>query len=575
MIGFRSIKSRILAFAVLATLVPSMGLGLLTYQRYQALVGGNVAVGLRTLHNYARSELSLWVAKHVDDLRALANANTILEGLSRDPPAPGSPRIGPREIEVFLRSLQDNLDAILELSVLDSAGKPVASSAAAPAPVGLPAAWTDRSASGGPVQLAPKWDSARATATMTVLVPIWSSSNALLGTLAAIVDLGGLQGRLDAIARTSVAEVVLITPTGTPLLGTHSAATGLARIDPQPLQDMQARPGEPVTYRGHRGGEVVGLTGRPGASPLWVIAERANADVNRERQHLLDLFARLTIALTVLVGISAYWIARSIVKPLEGLLRAVDQIADGDLSVHLRPTRTTELGRLVRAMNSMVVRLQRSHDEVEAAKQALEQQNRMLEELSVTDGLTGLYNRKKLDLILIEQFALFHRQHRPFALLMIDIDHFKSLNDRHGHPGGDQVLIAVAGALRRCIRSVDQVARYGGEEFAVVLVEATLEGALDTAQRIRVAVQGAQIVLNDQPVSVTISLGVTRCRDTDTGPAEVIARADGALYAAKHAGRNRVHCADAPDRAGEPDGADSATAVEPPGPPYRGISSGP
>ena len=85
MIGFRSIKSRILAFAVLATLVPSLGLGLLTYWRYQALVGGNVAVELRTLNNFARSELALWVAKHVDDLRALSNANTIQAGLSSAP----------------------------------------------------------------------------------------------------------------------------------------------------------------------------------------------------------------------------------------------------------------------------------------------------------------------------------------------------------------------------------------------------------------------------------------------------------------------------------------------------------
>ena len=81
MIGFRSIKSRILAFAVLATVVPSLGLGLLTYWRYQALVGAKVAVELRTLNNYARSELGLWIAKHVDDLRALGRVGEIAESL--------------------------------------------------------------------------------------------------------------------------------------------------------------------------------------------------------------------------------------------------------------------------------------------------------------------------------------------------------------------------------------------------------------------------------------------------------------------------------------------------------------
>ncbi len=545
MIGFRSIKSRILAFAVLATLVPSLGLGLLTYWRYQALVGGNVAVELRTLNNFARSELALWVAKHVDDLRALSNANTIQAGLSSAPGATAGARpVGAREIEVFLRSVQENLDAMLELSVLDADGKPVAGSVSSPAPASLPATWADRRAIGGPVLQEPKWDSARATATLTVIVPIWSSTNAFLGALSGVIDLGDLRGRLDAIARTSAAEVVLITPTGAPLLGTHGVTTELKRLDPRVLQDLQTRPGEPLSYLGHRGREVVGLTIRPGPSPLWVVAERDSTDVFRERRQLLELFARLTAALTVLVGVLAYWIGRSIVKPLDGLVRAVDRIADGDLDVRLNPAGSAEVGRLTRAMNTMVDKLYQSHVEVETGKRAMEQQNRMLEELSVTDGLTGLYNRKKLDAILFEQFALFKRHRRPFALLMLDIDHFKALNDNHGHLGGDQMLVNVAGILRRCIRSVDQVARYGGEEFAVVLVEATLEGALDTAQRIRASVEASQIAFNDQPVTATISVGVTRCRITDSGPEDVIGRADAALYEAKRAGRNRVHCAD-------------------------------
>lgn len=553
MIGFRSIKSRILAFAVLATVVPSLGLGLLTYWRYQALVGAKVAVELRTLNNYARSELGLWIAKHVDDLRALSNANTIQAALSRTPAAGQGPaRIGAREIEVFLRSVQANLDSIVELSVLDASARLVASSVASPAPAVLPAAWSDRKAIGSPVQLMPQWDSARASATLTVIVPIGSGTDAFLGALVGIIDLGALRGRLDAIATSSAAEVVLIAPSGAPLLGSHGTTPELKRLDPESLQDLQSRPGETVSYRGHRGREVVGLTARPGPSPLWVVAERDSSDVFRERRQLLELFARLTAALTVLVGVLAYWIARSIVSPLDDLVRAVDRIADGDLAVRLSPAGTAEVGRLTRAVNTMVGRLNRSHEEVEGAKRALEQQNRMLEALSVTDGLTGLYNRKKLDAILVEQFGLYLRHRRPFALLMLDIDHFKALNDNHGHLGGDQMLVKVAGVLRRCIRSVDQVARYGGEEFAIVLVEATLEGALDTAQRIRTSIAASELVFNDRPVSATVSVGVTRCRDTDSGPEDVIARADAALYEAKRAGRNRVHCA---DEAASPAGA--------------------
>ena len=109
--------------------------------------------------------------------------------------------------------------------------------------------------------------------------------------------------------------------------------------------------------------------------------------------------------------------------------------------------------------------------------------------LAVTDGLTGLYNRKKLDEILADQFARFRRHRRPFALLMLDLDNFKSINDSYGHVAGDEVLKEVAAMLKQSVRTVDYVARYGGEEFVVVLVETPLGAALDVAERIRAVVE--------------------------------------------------------------------------------------
>jgi diguanylate cyclase (GGDEF)-like protein len=549
MVRFKSIKSRILAFAVLATLVPSLGLGLLTYWRYQSLVSGNLTVELRTLSNYVRSELDLWIRRRVDDLRTLSNANTILDGLSTIAnPAASTRPSGEREIELYLRSVQEKLDSMLELTVLNSEGKMVASSATSPTPVpSPPAAWSNGTDVAGVVQHPPRWDSMRATATLTVVVPVLSFRNEYLGALAAVLDLARLQPRLERITESSAAEVVLLAQNGAPVLGTRGLTTGLSPIDPKALRRMQAQPGEPVTYLGHRGREVFGLIDAPQSSSLSIVAERGSASVYRQRRHLLELFAGLTCALTLLVGTLAYWIGRSIVVPLDGLARAVDRIAAGDLSVRLHTSSSSEIGRLTGAMNTMIDRLRRSHDEVEAAKHALQRQNQLLEELSVTDGLTGLNNRKKLDSILVEQIALFRRHRRPFALLMLDLDHFKALNDTHGHLAGDKMLAQVAAILTRCVRSVDHVARYGGEEFAIVLVDATLEGALDTAERIRSSVQASPIVVNDRSVSVTVSVGATRSRDGDVRPEDVLARADGALYAAKRAGRNRVHCADGTD----------------------------
>lgn len=163
-----------------------------------------------------------------------------------------------------------------------------------------------------------------------------------------------------------------------------------------------------------------------------------------------------------------------------------------------------------------------------------------LERLAVTDGLTGLINHQKFQERLGEEFLRASRHATTFSLLLGDIDHFKRVNDTYGHPAGDAVLKAVAGAMRKAARKVDMVARYGGEEFAVLLVQTDVDQAAIFAERIRKAVAEMKIVWQDQSISVTISIGIAT-GTTDAADREMlIVAADCALYAAKHGGRNRV-----------------------------------
>lgn len=113
-----------------------------------------------------------------------------------------------------------------------------------------------------------------------------------------------------------------------------------------------------------------------------------------------------------------------------------------------------------------------------AVNQAMQQQNQLLQKLSITDGLTSLYNRAKLNTILIEQLARFKRNDRTFCLLMIDVDHFKTINDKLGHITGDKILITVASALLKSIRTIDYAARYGGDEFMAILTETNSSAAI-------------------------------------------------------------------------------------------------
>jgi diguanylate cyclase (GGDEF)-like protein len=159
-----------------------------------------------------------------------------------------------------------------------------------------------------------------------------------------------------------------------------------------------------------------------------------------------------------------------------------------------------------------------------------------------SDMLTGAGNRRYLELRLRDEFAYAVRHQRPLCLLMLDIDHFKGVNDAHGHQTGDNVLRALAAELLAQVRTEDVVVRYGGEEFLVLARDLAPEQGLELGKRLRAHVQQRSVPLPDgQQLAITISVGVANLQPGhDHDPAAIIARADAALYRAKQLGRNRV-----------------------------------
>ena len=161
--------------------------------------------------------------------------------------------------------------------------------------------------------------------------------------------------------------------------------------------------------------------------------------------------------------------------------------------------------------------------------------------LTIMDALTETHNKRSLLQFLDHELARSERHQRPLALVMIDIDHFKALNDRLGHLAGDATLRELAACVRSFVRKTDLFARYGGEEFALVLPETTYEGALTCAEQFRGLVEKHPFRFEDEQYQITISLGVAATTgDSTLTPAGFIAQADANLYRAKREGRNRV-----------------------------------
>ncbi|MFZ5658235.1 MAG: sensor domain-containing diguanylate cyclase [Pseudomonadota bacterium] len=168
----------------------------------------------------------------------------------------------------------------------------------------------------------------------------------------------------------------------------------------------------------------------------------------------------------------------------------------------------------------------------------------MLKEAGSRDGLTGIFNRRHLEQTLIRDFDRARRYGRALAFLLLDVDHFKHINDAHGHPAGDEVLRTVAQRVGDCLRSTDTLGRYGGEEFAVVLPETDLSGARVLGERLRQAVAREPVLLDQlPPIPVTVSIGISELRPELSGYERLIHEADTALYHSKTNGRNRVSCA--------------------------------
>ena len=257
------------------------------------------------------------------------------------------------------------------------------------------------------------------------------------------------------------------------------------------------------------------------------------AEANQVQQRSLALFLLVTFA--VMGG--AWFFGNSlVVNEIQRLMMASREIASGLLGTRIETRRNDEIGQLAMAFNEMAAALDAHAKDALAREDALATANLVLEKLSTTDGLTGLCNRARLGQVLEHELNRYVRYGNSCSLIMIDIDHFKTVNDSYGHQVGDRVLIEFANVLREGTRATDIVGRWGGEEFLVVCPDTDIAAAHAVAEKLRhlIASHAFPVVENMTGSFGVASLGTDEVFDA------VISRADAALYRAKDNGRNKV-----------------------------------
>lgn len=251
----------------------------------------------------------------------------------------------------------------------------------------------------------------------------------------------------------------------------------------------------------------------------------------------------------LLVGLLILALSKAGVLPSNTLTDAAGQIGSMFevilLSFALAQRISSERKLRFAAQEQLLDESHRHNQELEERVQErtlmLEKLNQQLNELSVTDGLTGLKNRRFFDETLRNELHRAHRTGRPLSLALLDIDHFKPLNDHYGHQAGDQCLRQVGDVLRAHVRKPSDIAaRYGGEEFALILPETDPQTAEMVLERLRRTIQEARVEYEGETLRFTISLGFTTSSDSTTSADELIRQADHALYQAKEDGRNKV-----------------------------------
>ena len=541
----QSIKTKILIFALLATIFPSLILGGLSYLQNSKLLQAKITNTMRNATAQAGGKLDLWLKERLYDLRVFASSYVISENITRltiEPSMKNDSLTPSNHIKGYLQSVCDKFAVYDELILISLDGRPMVTSAENDSALMLPERWKGQMTAPQPINAAAFFDRRTGLKYLMITERIRAGDGYTLGYLAAKINLNSISSILNHHAAGGIDEIYLVDANSRLLVSSqplpkHFLRSNLSVQIPAIEDGPSVMPASYTDFRDHL---VVGMA-IPIASIDWtMVAEMRHEGAYAELAMLRRVTTALVGGLMLSIGILAYLFGHALVRPVRRLSEEAARVAGGNLDVDIPVTGLSEVSYLTQVFNHMVSSLRYGREKLSDANKALLETNKELHQLSITDGLTGLLNRKHILELLDQEISRSRRYGHPVSVLMLDIDHFKNVNDTYGHQTGDIVMRRLADLFCETVRENDLVGRYGGEEFLILLPDSDAQSGVQTAQRIRKRVQDLEIDASGENVSVTVSIGISSFPQYGQGADAVICAADEALYQAKSNGRNQV-----------------------------------
>ncbi len=538
----QSIKIRIMVFALAATIIPAITLGSLSYFQNTHFLNEKIAQELHDAASQMSREIELLIKEKQYDVKVFASSYIVSENMVKILRTGGTTfenLVATSLIHEYLQSVREKFSDYAELMIIDLDGNLMATSAAVRETPAMPVNWRENANSGQAVIGDAYFDENLKTRVIFIADPILTPDGKAIGMLGAKLSLSTFD-RVLTYTQTDTRETYIVNKQGKILASAHlfSAPSREVDLDHAKVTKLYNHKGQPTTYASYAGQTVIGTLKVVPSLGWGVVAEMDKAKAFSPIETLQRMTLILVGCLLVGIGLCAYILGATIVSPLRRLTHGADQVAAGNLAVALPVKTHSEVGYLTQVFNHMVDRLRRSREELDNVNTELQEKNNKLHQLAITDELTGLFNRKHLMETLNAEVTRSKRNEHSFGLLVIDIDHFKLVNDTFGHQKGDEVLRLLGGIFQDTVRSCDYVARYGGEEFIAMLPEVGAAGAREVAERIRARV--ARESINRKGDRITVSIGMAVFAEHGDSPELLFQQADQALYAAKASGRNRV-----------------------------------